>query len=68
MLGTSPLEQKQEDKYLGYIMSSHGLTDSVEATGSERTAKVKGSLYELQAVIEDVRMQALGGFGAAIDL
>ena len=49
-------------------MSTHGLTDSVEATGSERTAKVKGSLYELRAVIEDVRMQAVGGFGAAIDL
>ena len=38
------------------------------ATVKLGTAKVKGSLYELRAVAEDVRMQAVGGFGAAIDL
>ena len=32
MLGTSPLEEKQEEKYLGDILSSHGLSESVEAT------------------------------------
>ena len=47
MLGTSPLEDLQEENYLGDILSSKGLTESVEATVKERTAKVKGSLYEL---------------------
>ena len=34
----------------------------------DRTAKVKGAIYELRAVSEDVRMQAVGGFEAALDL
>ena len=40
----------------------------MDATVKERTPKVTASFYELRAVIEDVRMQAVGGFEAALDL
>ena len=68
MLGKNPLQEKNQEKYLGDILDSQGLAESVEATVKDRNAKVKGSLYELRALVEDVRMQAVGGLGAAIDL
>ena len=49
-------------------MSSLGLAESVKASVRERVAKTKGSIYELRALIEDFRMQRIGGMEAAIDL
>ena len=68
LLGKEVIHEKQEEKYLGDILSSQGLSASVRATVKDRTAKVKGAIYELRAVSEDVRMQAVGGFEAALDL
>ena len=68
MLGKMILTEKQQEKYLGDILDSRGLKESVKATIKDRTGKVKGSIYELRAVIEDFRMQAVGGTEAAIDL
>ena len=68
MLGKNVIHEKPEEKYLGDIFSSLGLAESVEATVNERTPKVKASYYELRAAIEDIRMQAVGGFEAALDL
>ena len=67
-LGANTLKEKTEEKYLGDVFSSKGLSASVEATIDDRAAKIKGSIYELRAVIEDFRMQAVGGLEAAIDL
>jgi hypothetical protein len=68
MLGPNTLKEKTEEKYLGDVFSSRGLSASIEATIDDRAAKIKGSIYELRAVIEDFRMQAVGGMEAAIDL
>ena len=68
MLGKNIIHEKPEEKYLGDIFSSEGLAESVDATVKERTAKVKASIYELRALVEDVRMQAVGGFEASIDM
>ena len=68
LLGKDVIHEKEQEKYLGDILSSLGLSASVRATVKDRTAKVKGSIYELRAIVEDVRMQAAGGFEAAIDL
>ena len=68
LLGKDVIYEKEEEKYLGDILSSQGLSASVRATVKDRTGKVKGSLYELRVVMEDVRMQAVGGFKAALDL
>jgi hypothetical protein len=40
----------------------------VEETIKDRSGKTKGSIYELRALIEDFRMQAIGGMQAGIDL
>ena len=50
------------------MFSSLGLSKSVEATVSERSGKIKVSIYELRALIKDFRMQATCGIEAAIDL
>ena len=68
MLSRKVLEEKYEDKYLGDMLSSRGLADSVDSTVKEREAKVKGSIYELRAIAEDFRMQAVEGIESAIDL
>jgi hypothetical protein len=68
MLGKVKLTEKTEEKYLGDVLSSLGLAESVEATVKERAAKITGSIYELRALIEDFRMQSIGGTEAAIDL
>ena len=47
---------------------SRGLAESVEATVRDRTGKVKGAIYELGVLIEDIRMQAVGGIDTAIEL
>ena len=39
-----------------------------EATVKDRSSKIKSSIYELRAVIEDFRMQSVGGMEAAIDM
>ena len=57
--GKDVIHEKEQEKYLGDILSSLGLSASVRATVKDRTAKVKGSIYELRAVVEDVRMQEL---------
>ena len=67
-LGANILYEKTEEKYLGDVFSSQGLSASVEATIKDRTSKIKGSIYELRAVVEDFRVQAVGGMEAAIDI
>ena len=68
MLGGKVLEEKAQEKYLGDMLSSEGLSASVESTVKEREGKVKGSIYELRAIVEDFRMQAVSGIESAIDL
>ena len=67
-LGINILLEKSQEKYLGDVFCSQGLSASVEATVKERSSKIKGSIYELRAVVEDFRMQSVGGMEAAIDL
>ena len=67
-LGKDILHEKDEEKYLGDVLSSGGLAESVQATVQERTGKIKGAIYELGVLIEDIRMQAIGGMDTAIEL
>ena len=58
------LYEKQEEKYLGDILSSLGLAVSVQATVKHKTGKVKGSIFELRSVTKDIRIRAAGAFKA----
>ena len=66
--GKNKLEEKKKEKYLGDVLSSSGLATSVGASVQERAEKRKGSIYGLRALVEDFRMQAIGGVESAIDL
>ena len=68
MLGKIIMKEKQSEAYLGDVLCSEGLNASIQATIKDRTARVKGSIYELRSLREDFWMQAVGGMMAAIDL
>ena len=59
--GSVVTKMKTQDKYLGDIIHSDGLAASVEATVKDRSGKLKGAIYEVAAIMEDFRVQALGG-------
>ena len=56
------------DKWLGEIFHMDGLGASVEATVKDRLGKVKAAIREAVSVVEDFRMQMVGGPMAAFDL
>ena len=54
------------DKWLGEILHENGLA-SVHATLLDREGKVKGAIREAIAIMEDFRMQKIGGLLGGID-
>ena len=58
-------KEKEQDVYLGDVLSSNGLEASVDATAKHRIGKVKGIMYEVAAIMKDRRMQAMGGMEVA---
>jgi hypothetical protein len=56
------------DKYLGDMVHMDGLEASVEATIEDRVGKITASMHEIKAIMDDYRMQALGGMMGALDL
>ena len=51
------------DVYLGDVLAAQRLEKSVELTINKRLAKVKGAMFEMQAILEDFQMQALASLG-----
>ena len=56
------------DKYLGDLIHKDGLEASVEATLSDRWGRIISVTHEIKAVMDDYRMQAVGGMIGALDL
>ena len=67
-LGTFVVKQKQCDRYLGQMLHSGGVKASVEATIAGREGRIKGAIFEVQSIIEQFEMQAMGGMMAAWEL
>ena len=51
--------------YLGEVIHSQGLEAGVRATIDSRLGKVRGAMYKSKALMEDFKMQAMGGMEAA---
>ena len=51
--GNFSMLEKHQDVYLGDVLSTSGLSGSVEATVSKRLGKVKGAIYEAAAILKD---------------
>ena len=61
-------KEKVEDKWLGQIISSAGLTASVAKTVATKEGKIKGACLEIAIVVNDWRAQAVGGMETALML
>ena len=62
------VQSKSEEKWLGDYLSDKGLEKSVEATINHRYGKIFSAIFELKAVIEDLRFQMIGGLKCGIDI
>ena len=65
MFGENVCKPQLSEVYLGDVISGLGLEDSVERTIQRRLGLVRGAMYETQAIMEDYRMQAVGGMAGA---
>lgn len=61
-------KEKQEDKWLGQMMSSAGLADSVAKTMSDKESKIRGACLEISIIINDWQARDLGGMETALML
>ena len=62
------IKRKSNEKYLGEIISSYGVADSVKATIKDRKGRIIASIYELSSIIEDFRMQVAGGLMSGLKI
>ena len=63
-----PMPCVSEAKLLGDWLSSDGVSQSVATTVKKRKGLAIASIYEIRAVVEDYRSNAIGGLKTGIDL
>ena len=67
-LGDFQIKRKDSDRYLGQILHTDGVRASCMATIKDREGKINAAAFEVQSIIDDFRMQAIGGMMAAFEL
>ena len=63
-----PVKQKSKEKYLGDMISSLGVSDSVRVTINDRHGRIISSIFELSSILEDFRMQTAGGLMSGLNI
>ena len=66
MCGNIETKLKDKFKWLGQILSSGGLGDSVAATVSSREGKIRGACLEIAQIVNDWRSHVAGGMETAL--
>ena len=66
LCGDFETKEEQVEKWLGQLLSSAGLADSVDKTVDSRTGKIKAAGMEIAQIVNDWRSQAVGGMETAI--
>ena len=61
-----PIKHKTQEKYLGDQLHEGGLKASNLATVMERKPRTIGAIFEIQSVLEDLRLHALGGMSSGL--
>ena len=61
LLCGAKMKQETKTKYLGNMLSSAGLAESVTATIKSRTGLTMKAIFEIRSVIDDCRSQICGG-------
>ena len=68
MCGSFITKEKQQEKWLGQILSSAGLADSVDMTVKAKESKIRGACIEIALIINDWRSQEVGAMNTALML
>ena len=68
LFGNFETKKKMNEKWLGDKLSEDGIGKSVEDTVKVRKGRVVAVIFEVKGIIQDYRMQCIGGMMAAIDL
>ena len=68
MCGNFETKLQEQFKWLGQILSSGGLGESVAATVESREGKIRGACLEISQIINDWRSRAVGGMETALML
>ena len=58
----------QMEKYLGDMLCTAGLSESVHATVLKRKGQVISSILDTKAVVEDCRSNVVGGIVSGLDI
>ena len=66
LCGDFETKPKEEEKWLGQILSGVGLADCVEKTVAARTGKIKAACLEIIQIVNDWRAGVVGGMETAI--
>ena len=66
MCGNFEIQLKAQFKWLGQILSSGGLSDSVSCTVAAREGKIRGACIEITNIVNDWRAKLVGGFETAL--
>ena len=68
MCGSIETKLKDRVKWLGQILSTNGLTDSVAATVATREDKILAACREIASIVSDWRAHLVGGMETALFL
>ena len=63
-----PMKETAQEKYLGDYIHQNGNPDSVLATIKARPVLVSSAINEIRSVLEDCRINVVGGLCAGIDI
>ena len=66
MCGDFETKEKEEEKWLGQILSQAGLADCVEKTMIARVGKIKAACLEIVQIVNDWRTGVVGSIETAI--
>ena len=61
-------KEKQQEKWLGQILSGAGLADCVSQTVAAKEGKIRGACLEIAVIVNDWRAEVVGGFDTALML
>ena len=69
MFGDFQVRPKESDVYLGdTLAAAGGLEAGAEATVAKRVARAQGAMFEAKSLVQDYRLQAIGGMEGAWDI
>ena len=67
-LGKSVMKTVEQYMYLGIVLDDGGSSASFIATIEKRTSRVKQQIFEIKAILQDTRLDSVGGISAGLDL